>query len=261
MKDYEITKPIGLTTPCEEIESTCSKAHMYKRCGLRSKHYIIPLDSGSGRTTLIEYMTDMSKKAGVLSFSSGLDDYIEIVFDGTLQQLKQAFADIDSAAVYTNEYCNIIGMDISAISAHLGETQLTEFMKNCKRICEYACVIFFVHTTPNRNEEKLLEKLCETIDNVKRLEVEPYTKADMCALIIKFIAQHGIEIKHENIFHAVLLDMVSQFEITSVKDAISTAEALVNFADFSGFIPTVNENSLMSMITSWHSNAERSEIK
>ncbi len=261
MKDYEITKPIGLTTPCEEIESTCSKAYMYKRCGLRSKHYIIPLDSGSGRTTLIEYMTDMYKKAGVLSFSSGLDDYIEIVFDGTLQQLKQAFADIDSAAVYTNEYCNIIGMDISAISAHLGETQLTEFMKNCKRICEYACVIFFVHTTPNRNEEKLLEKLCETIDNVKRLEVEPYTKADMCALIIKSIAQHGIEIKHENIFHALLLDMVSQFEITSVKDAISTAEALVNFADFSGFIPTVNENSLKSMITSWHSNAERSEIK
>ena len=89
----------------------------------------------------------------------GLDDYIEIAFDGTLQQLKQAFAAIDSAAVYTNEYCNIIGMDISGISSHLGETQLTEFMKNCKRVCEHACVVFFVHTTPNRNEEKLMEKL------------------------------------------------------------------------------------------------------
>lgn len=99
MKHHEITKPIGLSTPCKEIESTCSNAHMYKRCGLRSNHYIIPLDSGSGRTTLIEYMTDMYKEAGVLSFSSGLDDYIEIAFDGTLQQLKQAFADIDSAAV------------------------------------------------------------------------------------------------------------------------------------------------------------------
>ena len=100
MKHYDITKPIGLTTPCKEIESTCSKAHMYKRCGLRPKHYIIPLDSGSGRTTLVEYMTDMYKEAGVLNFPSGLDDYIEIAFDGTLQQLKQAFSAIESAAVY-----------------------------------------------------------------------------------------------------------------------------------------------------------------
>ena len=196
-----------------------------------------------------------------MSFSSGLDDYIEIVFDGTLQQLKQAFAAIDSAAVYTNEYCNIIGMDISGISSHLGETQLTEFMKNCKRVCEHACVVFFVHTTPNRNEEKLLEKLCETVDNIKRLEVEPYTRDDMCALIIKTIAQHGIEINHETVFHAVLSDMISEFGITNVKDAISTADTLVHFADFSGFVPAVDENSLKSMITSWHNDAERSKIK
>ena len=169
MKHYDITKPIGLATPCKEIESTCNNAHMYKRCGLRPKHYIIPLDPGSGRTTLVEYMTDKYKEAGALSFTSGLDDYIEIAFDGSLQQLKQAFAAIDSAAVYTNEYCNIIGMDISGVSAHLGETQLSEFMKNCKRVCEHACVIFFVHTTPNRNEEKLLEKLCETVDNIMAL--------------------------------------------------------------------------------------------
>ena len=234
---------------------------MYKRCGLRPKHYIIPLDPGSGRTTLIEYMTDKYKEADVLSFTSGLDDYIEIVFDGSLQQLKQAFAVIDSAAVYTNEYCNIIGMDISGISAHLGETQLSEFMKNCKRVCEHACVIFFVHTTPNRNEEKLLEKLCETVDNIKRLEVEPYTKEDICALIIKTVEEHGIEIKHEIVFRAVLADMISEFCISSVKDAITTADSLVHFADFSGFTPTVDEGSLKSIITTWHNDAERSEVK
>ena len=234
---------------------------MYKKCGLRPKHYIIPLDSGSGRTTLIEYMTDKYKEAGVLSFTSGLDDYIEITFDGSLQQLKQAFAAIDSAAVYTNEYCNIIGMDISGISAHLGETQLSEFMKNCKRVCEHACVIFFVHTTPNRNEEKLLEKLCETVDNIKRLEVEPYTKEDICALIIKTIEEHGIKIEHENVFCAVLADMVLEFRIDNVKSAITTVDALVHFADFTGFTPTVDERSLKSMITCWHNDAERSEVK
>ena len=261
MKHYEITKPIGLFTPCKEIESTCSKAHLYKRCGLRPNHYIIPLDSGSGRTTLIEYMIDKYKEAGVLSFTSGLDDYLEITFDGTLPQLKQAFASIDAAAVYTNEYCNIIGMDISSISSHLGETQLTELLKNCKRVCEHACVIFFVHSIPNRNEEKLLEKICDTVDNIKRLEVEPYTRDDICALIIKKVTEHGIEIRHEAIIFADLFNMVSEFNIVSIKDAISTAGAIVHFADFSGFVPFVDENNLKSMITSWHNDAERSEVK
>lgn len=257
MKHYDITKPIGLTTPCKEIESTCSRANMYKQCGLRPKHYIIPLDSGSGRTTLIEYMTDRYKEAGILSFTSGLDDYIEITFDGTLPQLRQAFAEIDAAAVYTNEYNNIISMDISGISSHLGETQLTEFINNCKRVCAHACVIFFVHSTPNRNEEKLLDKLCETVDNIKRLEVEPYTKEDICALIVKAVEMHGIEIKHENVFCTMLADMVSACCITSVKDALTSADALVHFADFSGFTPAVDENSLKTMITSLHNNAER----
>ena len=113
----------------------------------------------------------------------------------------------------------------------------------------------------NRNEEKLLEKLCETVDNIKRLDVEPYTKEDICALIIKTVEEHGIEIKHEIVFRAVLADMVSEFCIASVKDAITTADALVHFADFSDFTPTVDESSLKSMITGWHNDAERSEVK
>lgn len=261
MKHYDITRPIGLEAPCEAIDNICSKAHVYKRCGLRPSHFIIPLDSGSGRTTLVEYMTDKYKEAGILDFASGLDDYLEITFDGSLQQLKQAFASIDSAAVYTNEYRNFIGMDISNIAAHLGETQFSEFMKNCKRICDHACVIFFVHTTPNRNEEKMLEKLCETVDNIKRIMVAPYTKNHMCALIIKSIEEHGIQIKHETVFHAVLSDLVSELCVTGVKDAIGAAETLAQFADFSGFTPVVDENSLKSMITHWHNETERSDVK
>lgn len=262
MKHYHSTKPIGLKTLCEEIENTCSKADLYKRCNLRPKHWIVPLDSGSGRTTLLEYMTDRYKAAGVLDFMCGLDDYLEITLDGTLQQLKQAFAAIDSAAVYTNEYRNIIGVDISGIAAHLGEVQLTEFLNNCKQVCEHACVVFFVHTNPSRNEEKLLEKLCETIDTIKRFTVEPYTQDDLCALIVKTIEEHGVEIRNASAFRAVLSDMVSEFDMSGVKDAVSVAKALIPFADFSGFTPTLDENTLQSVITKgWQHDAERKEVK
>lgn len=261
MKHYDAAKPIGLATPCNEIAHTCANAQLYKRCGLRPNHYIIPLDPGSGRTTLLEHMTDQYKKAGVLRFVSGPDDYIEVTFDGSMQQLKQAFAAIDDAAVYTNEYCNVIGMDISGIAAHLGETQLPEFLKHCKRVCAHACVMFFVHAIPSRNEEKLLEKLCETVGSIKRLEVEPYCKEDICALIVKKVEEHGIEIKHEDAFWAALEDMVLEFGMTGVQDAIAAADALVHFADFSEFIPTVDENSLKSMRADWHKETERSSVK
>ena len=261
MKHFEIQRPIGLDTPCMEIEDICAKAYMYKRSGLRPKHFIIPLDPGSGRSTLLEYMTDKYKDAGVMAFASGLDDCIEVTFDGTLQQLKQAFDEIDAAAVYTNAFCSIIGMDISEIAAHLGETQYAEFMKNCRRVCENACVVFFVHAAPNRNEEKLIEKLCEMVDNIKRLTVEPYTREDMCDLIIKAVADHGIEIRHMALFRALLSEMVAEFAVSCVRDAITAADTLVQFADFSGFTPEIDENSLKAMIQSLHENAERSEVK
>ena len=261
MKHYEITKPIGLRTPCEEIEKACEAAHVYRRCGLRPRHYIVPLNSGNGRTTLIEYMADMYKESGVLDFISGLDDYIEITLDGSLQQLKQAFAEIDAAAVYTNEYCNIIGLDISGIASHQGETQFTEFLRNVKRICDHACVVFFVSALPSRNEERLLEKLCETVENIKRLSVEPYTQEDICDLIVKFLEDHGTRVSGEELFLRRLQEAVASLDITCVKGASSVVEELIFYADFSGFVPVVSAGSLKLLMESRSNGKVRRDVK
>ena len=261
MKHYEITKPIGLSTPCAEIEKACRSAHVYRRCGLKPHHFIIPLNAGNGRTTFIEYMVDMYKEAGVLDFISGLDDYIEITLDGSLQQLKQAFAEIDSAAVYTNEYCNIIGLDISGIASHMGETQFTEFLRNVKKICDHACVVFFVNAFPTRNEERLLEKLCEFVENIKRLSVEPYTKEDICDLIEKFLEDHGTRIREEERFRKELLGMVTSLDFSSVKEAASAVEELIFYADFSGFVPVVDARSIALLTKSRKEGKVRRDVK
>ena len=261
MKHYEITKPIGLRTPCEEIEKACEAAHVYRRCGLRPRHFIIPLNSGNGRTTLIEYMADMYKESGVLDFISGLDDYIEITLDGSLQQLKQAFAEIDAAAVYTNEYSNIIGLDISGIASHLGETQFTEFLRNVKRICDHACVVFFVSALPSRNEERLLERLCEAVENIKRLSVEPYTREDICDLIVQFLDDHGTRISEEESFRKELQETVVSLDIMCVKEAAAAVEELVFYADFSGFVPAVDACSLKLLTESRKKGRVRRDVK
>ena len=261
MNCNNIRKPIGLKATCVEIENTCNNAHMYRRCGLRPEHLIIPLDSGSGRTTLVEYMTDKYREAGVLNFASGLDDYIEISFDGSLQQLKQSFAKIDSAAIYANEYSNIVAMDISNIALHLGEVQMSEFLSGCSKVCDHATVIFFVHSHPSKNEEKLMEKISETVSNVKRMAVEPYTGEDILALIIKGITEHGIVIMNETDFCTALSDVISEGGITTVKGANATADTIARYADFSGFLPVVNVGSLKKMLTSWRQDLGRNEAK
>lgn len=261
MKYSNGARPIGLNTLCHEVERTCSEAYLFQRCGLRPKHLILPLDSGSGRTTFLEYMAQRYKDAGVLPFTSGLDDYIEITLDGTLPQLKQAFAAIAAASVYTNEYCNLIGMDISSIASHLGEIQFTEFLKNCKRVCAHACVIFFVHASPTRNEEKLLEKLCETIGNIKRLSVEPYSKDDLCALILQSLKEHGIQINQEPAFHTVLSTLVSQWQLSDLNEALHAAEVLMHRADFSGFVPVLDETMLQTLLVPKHPADGRRDVK
>ena len=87
-------------------------------------------------------MATVYKEYGVLDFTSSLDDYIEITFDGTLPQLRAAFGLIRSAAEYANAYENIISMDISALATHAGETQYTEFLNGCQQICKHAWLSF-----------------------------------------------------------------------------------------------------------------------
>jgi len=259
LKHYEITRPIGLKTPCAEIERVCKAAHVYRKCGLRPGHFVVPLDAGNGRTTLLEYMADMYKEAGVLDFISGPDDYIEITLDGSRQQLRQAFVEIDAAAVYTNEYCNIIGMDISGMAGHAGETQFAEFLRYARRTCEHACVVFYVGSVPTRNEERMLEKLCETVENIKRLDANPYTQEEICSLILKFLEDHGIEIRDEARFRSMLPAVVASLELSDVKEAAAAVEEMIFSADFSGFKPAVDVSCLMSLMESRKEEKARRE--
>ena len=252
MNQNTVTPLIGLGVLSQEIESIC-------RCSplkARPRHFIIPLDPGSGRTTVIQHMADKLRSAGILDFTGGLDDYLEITLDGTLSQLRQAFRTIDSAAVYANEYRGIIGMDISKISDHLCETQCIEFMENCKKVCAHAWVVFFVHAVPDRKEAKLLAKLCDTVGNIKYLTVEPYTQDDLCALIIKNVSGQGVEIKNAAAFRSALSEFLSEFCISTVQDVGMIADMLISFADFSKSTPQVDESRLRSMMDRWEKKQE-----
>ncbi len=248
----KIIEPVGLAEPRREIENVCDKATVYRIGGIHPGHFIVPLDSGEGRTTLLEYMTDKYKEAGVMAFSCGLDDYIEVSLDGSLHQLREAFGAIEDAAIYANEYQNIIGMDISAISCHLGEVQLTEFLESCKRVCAKACVVFFVQSNPTAKEEKLLEKLREAIGSksVKRLKIESYTPKELRDFVLRDIEDKGIEVKHVRKFSAALDQALSELGVTCIKDASELEDSIIWHGNFQGANRFVDETSVEAVTKS-----------
>lgn len=250
MEPTIMERPVGLEHCCAEIDKTCANAALYRQCRLKPDHLIVPLSAGNGRSTLLEYMADRYKAARVMPFDCGLDDFIEIELDGTLQQLHQAFRDIADAAIYANEYSNIIGMDISAIALHQGETQYTEFLRSCKEICAHACVVFFLHSEPTRNELRLAEMLSETVDRVQMLEPVQLSDESLCELIIRDISAHGITVRAEQSFRTVLTEA---FDVLGVTDGVSArrnAAALARMAVLRDGKPYLDVQCLRRLIGS-----------
>jgi len=264
MKRVCITKPIGLREPCAEVENVCRNARVYQFGG-QLRHIVLPMDPGTGRSTFIEYLTNMFRAHGVLEFACSRNPYIEIAVDAsTPKQVQETFNKIKAAADYANEYANVVGLDISDMANYQNQAQMKEYLQNVQALCKNAFVVFFVRSNPSKNEADLIRKTIEAVgghDKIKQLGANTYTKEDTCALIVKFLADHGVEVEQTPKFNKALLNIVSEFCLTGVKDAINTAQELVHFADFSDVIPVVNAGSLKSMADCWHNSSERSEAK
>ena len=89
-----VRKPIGLSDAVQAIEEMCNNRAAYAHGGVRVQPIMLELGAGNGQTVFLRYVTDMLKAHKIRHFG-GLDHYLEFVTDGTLEQLKEMFADID----------------------------------------------------------------------------------------------------------------------------------------------------------------------
>lgn len=244
MKNYKIIKPVGLTAICDTVEANCLKAEVYKRSGLKPHHYIIHLDSGQGRSTVLEYIADMYKAYDILNFESGLDDYIELSFDGTYNNFRNGVEHVLDAAVYSNNYQGIVGISCSALAAHRQETQWTEFNTFIKELSKSANLVFFVDYESSKYDELIINEIKNNVPNIDELFETPYTYEEYAYIIEKDIEQKGIMIKDMNEFHNDVLDIVSHNDISFVNDAINISNEIIQYADFSNLVPTVTSDDI-----------------
>ena len=124
-------------------------------------------------------------------------------------------------------------------------------------------MVFFVSGTPTAAEEKVISKLIDAVgkNKIYRTAAEEYTAEDICRITEKIICEHGVLVEHEEEFYAALSSMTANYGICKVKDAVSAAEELIRYADFSGFTPVVNKKSVAALTEFWAEKNERSEIK
>jgi len=244
MNEYGIIRPIGLDAVCSEIENICSAPYVYRLGLLKPDHMLIQLDSGSGRTTIMEYASDMFKAAGVLDFSSGLDDYVKITLDGTLPQLRQAMFDLQSAAVYKPSFTGLVEVDATALAARSGETQYNEFFGRFAEQCRHACVFFFFPSNPTKTEACFAEKVMQSFDITMRIVPDEYNCEQIVHIAEKNLHQRGIVIDQHQKVHSMLCSIVEEHNITTVREAILLSGAVLRFADFTGTAPTIRPEQL-----------------
>ena len=154
-------------------------------------------------------------------------------------------------------FCDVGILHFRRVFINIGDLQ----SHTVKRICDHACVVFFVSALPSRNEERLLERLCEAVENIKRLSVEPYTREDICDLIVKFLEDHGTRVSEEESFRKELQETVVSLDIMCVNEAAAAVEELVFYADFSGFVPAVDARSLKLLTESRKKGRVRRDVK
>lgn len=246
MKNANIQKPIGLYELCSAVEEICQNAEIYKR--IKPPHMIVELDAGCGRTTCAQYIADMYREHDVLPFTSGLDDYLEVVLDGSSpQKIKDSFAVFSAAAVYENAYDGIALLDISDMANYLNGTQLNEFLSRIVTLCDTAVCIFFVRSSPSPREEQLISKLLTRIEQVKRIYYKALCAEDACRLLEQTMKEYGVFIEHHQVFACKLVQVVEERNIDNAKDVQVFAKTLVHYADYSQHPPLVDEKSLAKL--------------
>ena len=244
---YEVPRPVGLTEACQAVEAVCANARLYRMGCKKPANLILPLDPGNGRTTLTEFVTDMYKTHNILGFTSGLDDYVEVTVDGSsTDKIARSFASFQAAAIYENEYRNVAAVDISDVAKYLTGPQLPAFLREAEKLCQTACVLFFVSGDPTPNEEKLVDKLVSHIGqrNIRYIPLSPYTCQDICELTIRSLGDRGISLEEEDSFREGLTALVEKLGLSTARDALDLAEDMLPYAEFLPFSAILTQDAL-----------------
>ena len=162
-------------------------------CCICSKHMLLHMNEGSGRTTLLRYMTEVYEENHVRNFMN-LDLFIEEILPSTLKELNLLERRIVSKAVFANHFSGIIALDAAALEKCLNDSEyMATFRRMVFNLREHAMMIFFMpeQSSARANRvEQILEELCEHY--VVNLPARMYSVQDLTSILDILLRDNGI---------------------------------------------------------------------
>lgn len=252
-----IFKPIGTEDLCAKVEEICANPLPYKISGIKPPHFAVNLDPGNGRTTLLEYISDMYKQSDIIAFTGGVDDYLEITLDGSLQQLKSAIAEVRDAAFYTNgNYTGVVGIDPIAIASHQNETQYGELMSFIDELNENSVVVLLNPVEMTLTEEKFIAKVKSKLEGVVDFGQITYSDKNYADICTCYINMSGVYLDSKA--KKLLFNIVKSLHIGSVSEAITMGKKLLLHTEYAGNVPTIGTKEI-KLLYNGYTTTERSK--
>lgn len=236
-----IFKPVGLDELCDTIQTVCGNPYPYKIAGIKPPHLAIGIDPGNGRTTILEYISDMYKENGVIDFTGGIADYAEITLDGTLQQLDSSIETVKNSADYANGvFKGVVGIDATKLSGHQNEIQSKKFESFFEDLADSAVIVFFTPVDMTVAELRYTDKIKSKLDDVIDFGNYIYTDMDYAEIVMRFFENSGVDFARSELMTNTLVSSINTFGIDSVPKAIKFAKSLIIMADYSGSVPSIS---------------------
>lgn len=232
-------KLVGLDGLKNQMAEIVSKADAYKKGGARVPHVVMNLTHDNGQSIVADYITSVLYENELRKFG-GLDILLEYRLDGSLSQMKQVFEDIESNAVYTNEYEGVVAIDISALSEFINEFQVDYFVERTSAIAQNATVIIYYDASLGKRMQLIKDRVVHAIGNCIDVSVLPYSQKEYSEIVVQNIRERGIEVEWEEELESILCSVVDKYHVSNAKQAVAVAEDLVFCVDYSDFIPKIN---------------------
>jgi len=122
-------------------------------------HLLIPLDSGNGRTSITQTITEQYHDYKAINFSSR-DLYLEFKLNGTVTNIYETDIAIQECAEYCNQFHGVVAMDIDALLPHLHDTAGSKFFDLILKIKSHCTLIIY---TPSHCPQKQIDLMAAKI--------------------------------------------------------------------------------------------------
>ena len=190
----EVMNLIGADTIKREVEGWNTLAQSEFFMGQKISHnYLIPLESGEGRTTIARNMARVLAELELFDFASATQ-FLEGKLEGHKGKSRQFFEEIRSAAIITNEFTGAVAVDISAFSEKNMEQEFEEFLHLARSNNRNIIFFFVIQRLPESDLNHMLARL-QKVGNTKLLLDKEVGIEELRTFALRFLEESDVDVE------------------------------------------------------------------